>query len=241
MSTLGPVQFRESLFHCRQAVERVQKLVATLQDGMTTRKRLTSWKMALQREERSHLLDKLDRARADLLMAYTILMTVRQEHVLQTTLNVAHSTHAEQKRQVNHMRTLALAFTNPPPPCEEQPQRQDIHQSPVRRNKRPTKAKRFTFPGWACNSIWQLAFQRAAGQWTVSLTMSRDLRYSDEICAVIEAGDVQGLQSLLRTGRLSVHDTLDGFSLLSVGSLPFKLEGPNLTRSRRSCFLARSR
>lgn len=242
--TQSEVAFKESLFHCRQAVERVQRLADTMQDGMASRKFLMSWKIAFQRQERATLLAKLYSSREDLKMAYDLLANNTHKTILQTILMATNEIVAEQRSQTKAIQQLTVAAVGPPPDHDEQVSIAKQYKGMMRRGRPPYKIRRFTMtlPTWSCDRIWQLAFQRAAGQWTISLAISRDLPYSDELSDMIWCCDVVGLDRLLCTGELTVHDTLNGFSLLSVSRFrPFEERLLILNQRRQSLCTARSK
>lgn len=206
--------FRCSIRLCKQVLERILSLTAELEAAMKTRKFRTSFKTALQREAMDKMLQKLDRSKMDLLIAYSLYSDARQRtHVCSLSQNSAidnQSTHCTGLKDHRDTLTSQESEENRTVKPEQYELTPALEQ--------PANELQIRLPRWLCEYAWNVAMQKSSGCWKLSLTTFRIVPISHPALRLCRKGDVEGIKSLLERRELSIHDQFEsGYSLSSVG------------------------
>lgn len=117
-------------------------------------------------------------------------------------------------------------------------QQQQPDERSLTRSKHAMREASFKLPDWTRHSMWQLSFRRSAGNWTLCLTVLRDLPWQHEVWGFICNSSTVKLKELVENGTVTVNDRDPwGNSLLGVSnSTWYLLMHTNVLTDRRERF-----
>ena len=203
--------FCASLVLCQRAVEHVASVATELQRDVGQKRYRTGTRLVLKRRDTKAMLERLDRSKIDLLLAYSMHADARR----------AREAQQNQAQVMAFVRTLPerdarVAARRGSGSIEHSPRTPRKHSS-VRAVER-IGGVRIRLPLWLCRYAWDVAFERASGRWTMSLSTSRI--FGMDVYDFCMSGDLDGIRGLLEKRQLSIHDTdYSGSGLFSVSAM----------------------
>ena len=193
---------KQSLSLCQRATRRVCDLAEELEKGLGRRR--TKIKIVLKQETFGKMLNRLDRSKADLSLAYLLYSnacTAREHELISNRMIDIQADQAQ-----------AIPINQPPGPPAP---RNDSKTKPTARRQvyqpqRESRARyRIRLPPWMSQYPWEIAFHTACGSWTTSLRTFRVLKYNSDVIQMCMRGDLETLKLRLQERQLSLNDEDD--------------------------------
>lgn len=199
--------FYASLELCQRAVERVATVATELQKDLRQKRYRTGIKFVLKRRDTKAMLERLDRSKIDLLLAYSMYTDARR------------ASEAENKQAQIMAIVETLSVRDIKTAAEEGQEPEQLHRLPRKSSSARTVERiggvRVRLPFWMRQYACDVAFERASGRWTVSLSTSRVFDFG--VWYMVRTGELDRIRDLLERRQLSIHDTTeDGDGLFSV-------------------------
>ena len=162
--------FQASLGLCSKAVSRLSAVVSQLH-GPTERIRIRNKvKIVLKRERIQSILEKLDRSKADLHLAYSIYENAQRRREFDSIRKYMDEERSNRIQMVEYIRTISQEQT------AEHYADDDNLTREIRRRKIGTPFKHgsrieicIQLPRWLCQYAWDVAVERACGRLTMTL------------------------------------------------------------------------
>jgi GTP1/Obg family GTP-binding protein len=187
---------------CRTAIGRISTLAQELEDEVKRNRVRGSVRAVLKRKGLEKLLVKLERNKADLLIAHSMYADVRKSKELERLHRFVEEMRDGQLQMIEYTKTVSSPSSN----IEEK------HNAsrPYRRIGSRERSHRalevqVRFPLWLCQYAWDVAFERASGCWNMSLKSFRIVTDGAVWDSVVE-GNLMYIRKLLEARQLSIHD-----------------------------------
>ena len=249
MSRLGRVEdtatvtevddiFQASAQLCRTAIGRISTLAQELEEEMTRSRVRGSVRTVLKMKTLEKLIAKLERNKADLLIAHSMYTDIRKSKELERLHRCVEEMREGQMQIIQYVQTIS----SQPMDFPAQPEaHQPIDRILLKRRSAPSSKFYVRLPLWLCQYAWDVTFERASGCWNIALRSFRIVPCST-IFYLGYHGDIKRVRLLLEARQLSVHDQDEyGHTVTSVGIevVVRGIENPQLMLHRLLSYIAR--
>jgi hypothetical protein len=211
-----------SLKLCEEAVNRVSTLARQLEAELGQGKLRGAIRVVYKKKTLEAMLQKLDRSKADLQLAYTMYEAMRHERRLQRIEQYlgdgrcTRSPTTEDSLMVDASQVQSSAITKD----EAETNISSTTEPFCHRQHHFVKAS-WSLPPWICQYAWEAALHRANGRWTFAFTTYRILSIESfyDIEEDIALGNNDRIKAMLFQRELGLHDqTWFGATLFKVGN-----------------------
>lgn len=220
-SQLGPSNvdiLQASLQACHDDAARISILISDAHRMLEKKRFRGSCTLVSKKREIHSMLEKLNRSKADLSLAYSIYAS---SNIMDCAVSRA---------PASQMHGEAL-LENDTSRCSAS-QRLDLRRSRIDAASSRSMSLRLSLPRMLCKTAWEIALLQAAGQWTLSLKTYRVLDVNSPAIDMCYRGNLTGIRQMLESRALSVRDqSADGYPLYSVRRSR-RLLLPSLTKSQ---------
>jgi hypothetical protein len=223
-----------SLQFCQAALQQMSSMTNQLEVEIRSKRRRTSLKVALKAETITKLLDRLERSKSNLNLAYSLYdRTCRQRENEMILLHV-------QQTRVSEDALHLLQYSPPlrtPQACAVRDDDSDqISRSRSGQQRRKTGSERHIrvhLPLWLCRTAWDISMQWSVGCRTLSLQPIVWIPSKHRVWEVIEDGGADEVMNMLERREIPLHAQNDytGESLIGVHGWSFFRIGIVLTTS----------
>ena len=207
--------FEGSLALCRQAVERITAATANLQRRMGPKRLLTSVKYVLKAGEIEDLLRDLYRGKRDLQLVHAMYSEARrkasearQESQMTSQLQMLQQLMMGQAQIVQGVQEVSTQTKDLGVLCQAN---QAI--SSCSKRRRHASQNSFTSillhvrsPTWLSRQVWDVCVERAVAGWNISLSTYKMIPRYHSIWGLCLIGDLAGVQRMLDSRMVSLHD-----------------------------------
>ena len=207
--------FEGSLALCKQAVERITAATANLQRRMGPKRLLTSVKYVLKAGEIEDLLRDLDRGKGDLQLAHAMYSEARrkasearQESQMTLQLRMLQQLMMGQAQIVQGVQVVSTQTKDLGVVYQA-----DQAISSCSKRRRHASQDSFTStllhirsPTWFSRQVWDVCVKRAVAGWNISLSTYRIISTAHSIWDLCWFGDLAGVQRMLDSRMVSLHD-----------------------------------
>ena len=202
--------FRDSLELCKDATNRIAVLSSELQRRMNHKRFRSSVKVVRKKRDFKSMLEKLDRSKADLNMAYSMYTNARRKAEHKTICRRFDEERHTQLVIMETVRTLTRPHVRDDGDLDPDSAEERTKGKPKKSRALGTETSvmvQIRLPLWLCQYAWDIAVQRAGGTWTASLKTYRIVDFdSGDLSEIFEVDDVDGIRKLLQERQLSIHD-----------------------------------
>jgi hypothetical protein len=225
-----------SLQFCQAALEQISSVTNQLEIEIESKRRRSSMKVALKAETIIKLLNRLERSKSNLHLAYSLYDSACRKRENETILRYVQQTRSFQDG-------LDCVQYSPPPQTpqvcavQDDDDKQITHSRVGHQRCKPEYQSnvRLELPLWLCRTAWDISMQRAAGCWTMSLQPIVWVSSRHRVWDLIRGGRTDEVMNMLefREIPLHAHNKYTGKSLLGVCRRSFFRISIVLTASRR--------
>ena len=188
----------ESIRLCLNAAQRVEQVTLSIQPTSRRRRYPLAIKWVLGRKELKDLLQKLTQSKLDLYLAYSLYAESCRRRDFAALRQYLDNT-STQDQIFTQTSTRTDEFESPSRPLSKSLQSQHL-----------TWVASFRLPVWLTRHAWDIAFERAAGCWTMSFQSYQVIPWMSHPAEMLcRTNDAQGLQRLLQERQLCIHDEFE--------------------------------
>ena len=199
---VGP-KMQRCVASCRDVVDRFSRHANNLESRMKRHKCRGSVRFAMKTEIIEEALDRLERTKTRLMLAFMLYHTAEAEERELQRQSQAVQLQSQMQSLVNVNTTLVQQLTR-----SSSTRVLDTKPDPIpkqRPNVRRT-AFRLRTPSWLSHTIWEIHSKRATAGWTISLRAYSVVPHDAAIFKACEHGDITRMQELFNGGFASPFD-----------------------------------
>jgi hypothetical protein len=205
-SNLDPAIMSRCLEMCQEATSRIEETASTLERRLESGSISASIKTALKERELQDMFGRLERAKTTLQLAWQIYAQERHSAAQEQHTHLVEHQLASILNQLASLRTNTdedwLAFGDHPFTLSHTARSTRVR----RRMRNITRRHAYLFKLPFVSLVWQFSVSEAPFGWDMHLTCFATISKSSPIFQLCAAGDLVGVQDLLRSGQASVHD-----------------------------------
>lgn len=194
-----------SLQLCQDAASRASALALQLQSGMLKRRKWGAMRAVMRQPDMIKLIERLDRCKADLHLAYTIFIDGQRTKMMEELQQHVKCSRIVRNQITHDHETARLEQTNSNDPICSQPVVTRRHND-QRQQRGRTISICIQPPLWLCRYAVDWSFTRSSGQWTTTLKVYRYLPFDYSIYRVCRSGDTERISRLLEEREVSLTD-----------------------------------
>ena len=192
--------FCDSIHLCHNAAQRVEQLAASVEPLLHGKRYRSAIKWVLGRKELKGLLQKLTQSKLDLYLAYALYTEScrrRDFTILRESLGNTSTEHE-------------MYRPTPAPTNDFEHPTKAVYNTHGLHSTHTTWIASLRLPLWLTRYAWDIAFERAAGHWTVSFQSYQVIPWMSHPAEMVcRSNDADGLRRLLQDRQLCIHDEFE--------------------------------